>query len=120
MSLARATEIERTTETRASDEQELAARPHLIDAHTFLVYEKQIRNLQLQEARLTRRREKETAELRVLQQDRKQKQENLETSHGFEFSTAAIDAPIKNIPALQIAGDLCYPPRREPATASAS
>jgi hypothetical protein len=52
------------------DEQELAARPHLIDAHTFLAYEKQIRNLQLQEARLTRRREKEMAELRRLQADR--------------------------------------------------
>ena len=34
--------------------------PLLIDAHTFIVYEKQIRNLQLQEARLARRREKET------------------------------------------------------------
>jgi len=50
------------------EEHELAARPHLIDAHTFLIYEKQIRNLQLQEARLARRREKETAELRMLQQ----------------------------------------------------
>jgi len=70
MSLARATEIERTTETRASDEQELAARPHLIDAHTFLVYEKQIRSLQLQEARLARRREKEVIDLRKLQSER--------------------------------------------------
>jgi hypothetical protein len=46
------------------------ARPHLIDAHTFLTYEKQLRNLQLQEARLARRREKETAELRTLQNER--------------------------------------------------
>jgi len=52
------------------NEQDLAARPHLIDAHTFIAYEKQIRNLQLQEARLTRRREKEMAELRRLQADR--------------------------------------------------
>lgn len=58
------------------EEHELAARPHLIDAHTFLTYEKQIRNLHLQEARLVRRREKESAELRRLQQER-----------GFEFST---------------------------------
>ena len=49
------------------NEQDLAARPHLIDAHTFITYEKQIRNLQLQEARLARRREKEIAELRRLQ-----------------------------------------------------
>ena len=58
------------------DEHELAARPHLIDAHTFLVYEKQIRNLQLQEARLARRREKETAELRALREERIQKQKS--------------------------------------------
>ena len=52
------------------NEQDLGARPYLIDAHTFLTYEKQIRNLQLQEARLARRREKEIAELRKLQADR--------------------------------------------------
>src|SRR5690349_21915243 len=52
------------------NEQDLAARPHLIDAHTFIAYEKQIRNLQLQEARLARRREKEIAELRRLQTER--------------------------------------------------
>src|SRR5690242_17999706 len=52
------------------NEQDLAARPHLIDAHTFITYEKQIRNLQLQEARLARRREKEIAELRKLQAER--------------------------------------------------
>ena len=51
------------------NEQDLAARPHLIDAHTFIAHEKQIRNLQLQEARLTRRREKEIAELRRLQNE---------------------------------------------------
>ena len=73
------------------EEHELAARPLLIDAHTFLVYEKQIRNLQLQEARLTRRREKETAELRLLQQDRKQKEEKEKPENGFEFSTVQID-----------------------------
>ena len=35
------------------EEHELAARPHLIDAHTFIRYEKQIRNRHLQEARLS-------------------------------------------------------------------
>ena len=71
------------------EEHELAARPHLIDAHTFLTYEKQIRNLQLQEARLARRREKETAELRALQQERKQKENESVNPNGFEFSTSA-------------------------------
>jgi hypothetical protein len=66
------------------EEHEAAARPHLIDAHTFIVYEKQIRNLQLQEARLARRREKETAELRNLQEQRKQ--------NGFEFANPKVAA----------------------------
>jgi hypothetical protein len=74
------------------DEQELAARPHFIDAHTFLVYERQIRNLQLQEARLVRRREKETAELRKLQAERIQKEgiRQAPPANGFEFSTAEL------------------------------
>jgi len=45
----------------------------LIELHTFEIYEKQFRNLQLQEARLARRREKEIAELRRLQNERVQK-----------------------------------------------
>jgi hypothetical protein len=71
------------------DEHELAARPHLMDAHTFLVYEKQIRNLQLQEARLVRRRERETTELRKLQAERVEKEDFREAPpvNGFEFST---------------------------------
>jgi len=74
-------------------------RPGLIELQTFLTYEKQLRNLHLQEARLVRRREKETAELRRLQQERLEKEtrereaaaqsgEPPETSQfGFEFST---------------------------------
>jgi hypothetical protein len=87
------------------DEHELAARPHLMDAHTFLVYEKQIRNLQLQEARLVRRREKETAELRKLQAERIQKPERIKKenirqappANGFEFSTTGF--PARPLPA---------------------
>ena len=72
------------------EEHELAARPLLLDAHTFLVYEKQIHNLQLQEARLVRRREKETAELRKLQAERIQKEDLRQAAPaiGFEFATA--------------------------------
>jgi hypothetical protein len=88
------------------DEQELAARPHLIDAHTFITYEKQIRNLQLQEARLARRREKEIAELRNLQTERIQKQQNEKTRKpaidGFVFSTAPIE------PEQAFAADSCF------------
>ena len=85
------------------DEHEPNARPHLIDAHTFITYEKQIRNLQLQEARLARRREKEIAELRKLQKERVtrvpeqliQKQHNQKTpkpaGDGFVFSTEQME-----------------------------
>jgi hypothetical protein len=84
------------------EDHEPSLRPNLIELHTFMVYEKQLRNLQLQEARLARRREKETAELRQLQQERKQRevreldsaaQHNRKpydpTADGFEFSTHA-------------------------------
>jgi hypothetical protein len=82
------------------DEHSLAARPHLTDAQTFLVYEKQIRNLQLQEARLVRRRERETAELRKLQAERIQQAERVQKedirqatpANGFEFSTSEFQA----------------------------
>ncbi len=80
------------------NEQDLAARPRLIDAHTFITYEKQIRNLQLQEARLARRREKEIAELRRLQNERIQKQQQEIPPNGFVFSTPEINhaAPTQN------------------------
>ncbi len=56
------------------DEYDPSLRPSLIQAQAFLKYEKQLRNLQLQEARLFRRYEKDRAELRELQQARKQKE----------------------------------------------
>ena len=46
-------------------------RPAMIDLQTHLKYEKQLRNLQLQESRLQRRYEKEMAELRTLQKERR-------------------------------------------------
>jgi len=66
------------------EEEDPAVRRSLIELQTHLVYEKQLRNLQLQEARLVRRREKETAELRRLQTERKQREQE---ANGFEFST---------------------------------
>ena len=65
-------------------------RPGMIELKTFLTYEKQLRNLQLQESRLSRRREKEIAELRELQQARKQKETEAVAENGFEFSTPHI------------------------------
>jgi hypothetical protein len=56
------------------DQDDAGVRRNLIELHTHLVYEKQLHNLQLQEARLVRRREKETAEFRRLQQERRQRE----------------------------------------------
>jgi hypothetical protein len=102
------------------DAQELSTRPHLIDAHTFITYERQLRNLQLQEARLSRRRDKEAAELRRLQEERaKRLREQLaeaarlyqaakETgksfdlaAHGFVFSTQEIERYLERVRAAQ-------------------
>ncbi len=68
-----------------------AVRPGLIELHTYLAYEKQLRNLQLQEMRLRRQREKDTADLRQLQQERIQREkENLQTAAGL-YTTAKRD-----------------------------
>ncbi|HEX3683732.1 MAG TPA: hypothetical protein VHU83_14450 [Bryobacteraceae bacterium] len=63
------------------DDHEPALRPALIELHTSLTYEKQLRNLQIQEARLHRRREKDLAELRQAQSERRNRDTNtLETA----------------------------------------
>ena len=104
------------------DEYEESRRPILIEVRTFLVYEKQLRNLQTQEARLVRRREKETAELHRLQKARIQKEKlDLEIAaklylaaqhdnqpfdpaeNGFEFSIADIEGYIQGMRASEIA-----------------
>ena len=49
------------------DEDE-AVRKHLIEAQVFLAYQRQLNNLSIQESRLRRQREKDTAALRELQE----------------------------------------------------
>lgn len=82
-----------------------SVRNSIIQFAVHIKYEKQIRNLQLQESRLVRRREKELAELRQLQTERKETESSkpasiaehnpapMDNSHvppnGFEFSTSA-------------------------------
>ena len=68
------------------DEHDPSLRSSLIELQTFTKYEKQLRNLHLQEGRLGRRREKETAELRRLQAERNAKQAD-PAPNGFEFSS---------------------------------
>lgn len=95
------------------NDQDPAIRAAMIDLQTFLKYEKQLRNLQIQEARLHRRYEKDFAELRKLQQKRKTKQGHAldaaarqylaakkqnqafdPAANGFEFSIAEIQRHI--------------------------
>jgi len=49
-------------------------RAGLIQAHTFLCYQKQFNNLVIQETRLCRRFEKEMAELKQLQAERRERE----------------------------------------------
>ena len=50
-----------------------AVRKHLIEAQVFLAYQRQLNNLSIQENRLRRQRDKDTAALRELQEKRKQR-----------------------------------------------
>jgi predicted secreted protein len=108
------------------NDQDPALRPGLIDLHTALACEKQLRNLQLQEGRIHRRREKDLAELRQAQSERRTRDTDaLETASraliqarragkpfdpahlhpelGFEFSTADIETyGTGNTPVLDI------------------
>jgi len=98
------------------NDHDAVLRPSMIELQTFLTYEKQLRNLQLQEGRLSRRYDKELAELRQLQQDRKakekqeldraaraallarQRHENFDPqANGFDFSTEEIDRHIRTL-----------------------
>ncbi|HEX4165312.1 MAG TPA: hypothetical protein VHZ55_07550 [Bryobacteraceae bacterium] len=97
------------------------AKSGFTDLDTFLKYEKQLRNLQLQEARLRRHREKDLAELRVTQQARfAQEQENLKLAamlytaaqhdgkswypedDGFDFSLNDVKDYLKGARAAQL------------------
>ena len=102
----------------AFNDHDPALRASMIELQTYLKYEKQIRNLQLQESRLARRREKEIAELRQLQQERRAAEQEAEkeapetvanrylaaqatgqpfesAANGFVFSTAQIEEHIE-------------------------
>jgi hypothetical protein len=70
-------------------------RPQLIEVHTFLTYEKQIRALQLQEARLSRRADKAAAELRRLQSQR-QEQEKADQLRQLEMASQLYQAARQN------------------------
>jgi hypothetical protein len=56
-------------------DQDEAVRQHLIEAQVFLAYQRQLNNLSIQENRLRRQREKDTAALRELQEKRQKQTE---------------------------------------------
>jgi hypothetical protein len=55
-------------------QEDADVRKHLIEAKIFLVYQRQLNNLSIQENRLRRHREKDLAALRELQENRKREQ----------------------------------------------
>jgi hypothetical protein len=75
-------------------------RPSMIQLAVHLKYEKQIRNLQLQESRLVRRREKEIAELRQLQEAR-QAQDANRTPSVSERARSSIAQPVAPVASIQ-------------------
>jgi hypothetical protein len=103
------------------ESEDPALRPALIDSETFLVYQKPLRNLQLQESRLRRQREKDLAELQSLQNEREEREKEQlaiaaklylsarhdnrtfdPAGHGFEFSIDDIEAYLEGVRAAQV------------------
>jgi hypothetical protein len=103
-------------------QEEPEVRKHLIEAKIFLAFQRQLNNLSIQESRLRRQREKDTAALRELQEKRARERNALlnqaarqymaavkEGTHdtwepaenGFEFSMAEVE-----LRALDIEPDL--------------
>jgi hypothetical protein len=101
----------------------------MLRLHTYLAYERQFRNLNIQEMRLQRQREKLIVEVKQLQKEREQREKDeLDVAsklyikaktdgkpfdpadHGFEISTADVEAYLEGIRAAQLtsrAAKLC-------------
>jgi len=98
------------------DQEDPAVRASLIEAHIFLAYQKQFNNLSIQEGRLRKQREQDTAELLKLQKQRQELEEKRmrEASRlyedaqeagqpfdpaefGFEFSIQQIERHIEDV-----------------------
>ncbi len=101
------------------------ARLTMLRMHTYLAYERQFRNLQIQEMRLHRLREKLIKELKELQREREQKEKDElaqaaklyiaaktdhkpfdPADHGFEFSTADVEGYLHGVRANQLTEQL--------------
>ena len=69
-------------------ERDEVLRQSLIEAQIFVVYQRQLNNLAIQENRLRRQRQKDSAELQHLQQERLQRPSHAEEI-GFEFQPSS-------------------------------
>ena len=98
------------------DDLDPRARLTMLRMHTYLAYERQFRNLNIQEMRLHRLREKLIQEIKQLQKERDQKEKDElaqaaklyiaaktdrkpfdPMDHGFEFSTADVEGYLHGI-----------------------
>ena len=85
--------------------EDSAVRKSLIEAQIFRSYRKDLNNLSIQESRLRRQREKDTAELKQLQHERcertrresKPRSARELPSNGFEFSTVEIECNVDRV-----------------------
>ncbi len=93
------------------EELEPAARAARIDLETFLQHQKPLRNLQIQEGRLQRQRQKDMAELKALQAERREPEQPQAEAKAAETSTSDLDRLASYF--------LLHPPQSE-ASASAS
>jgi hypothetical protein len=106
------------------EHEDPAVRPGLIELETYLAYEKQLRNLHIQEARLRRQRDKDGAELRLLQKERIERERQdmaiasklyLAAKHdnkpfdpnefGFDFSIENIEDYLTGVRAVETANE---------------
>jgi hypothetical protein len=108
--------------------QDEAVRKHLIEAQVFLAYQRQLNNLSIQESRLRRQRDKDTATIRELQENRKRRakarldsaarqyirfiqeqprQEFDPAAFGFEFSLAEIERRALDLDPQLSCGSAC-------------
>ncbi|MBE7158181.1 MAG: hypothetical protein INR62_07065, partial [Rhodospirillales bacterium] len=63
--------------------------PSLLDAHVQMFYEKQFRNLSLQETRLRRQRDRDEAKLRQLQKERQEKEKDEKRQNALQAAAEA-------------------------------
>jgi len=86
-------------------EPDIALRRSRIDARVFLTYQRELKNLSTHEGRLRRQREKDSAELRRLQQERT-KQPGEAPANGCEFSTEPVSSTAGLSPVASVCPDM--------------